>query len=78
MDTSTQEAAITYEATRTLLLALSAGAVLAAMGTAHLVTRGLLGLLGGETAYATELLERVADGDLTVEVKTRPSDQTSM
>ncbi|MGS0757944.1 methyl-accepting chemotaxis protein, partial [Roseateles sp. GG27B] len=62
----------------TLLLALSVGAVLVALGIAYLITRGLLGLLGGEPAYAAELLERVASGDLTVEVKTRPGDDTSM
>jgi methyl-accepting chemotaxis protein len=78
MDSSAQEAAATYEATRSLLLALSAGAVLAALGIAYLITRSLLGLLGGEPAYAAELLERVANGDLTVEVKTRPGDESSM
>jgi len=34
--------------------------------------------IGGEPALAAELLSRVADGDLTVEVRTRPGDEKSM
>ncbi|WP_227871302.1 methyl-accepting chemotaxis protein [Novimethylophilus kurashikiensis] len=43
-----------------------------------LITRQLLNQLGGEPEYAAEMIQRVADGDLTVQVATKPGDTTSM
>jgi methyl-accepting chemotaxis protein len=45
---------------------------------AVLITRSLLKLLGGEPAYAAQVLKRVSEGDLTVEVETRKGDDSSM
>jgi len=42
------------------------------------ITRNLLRQLGGEPAYAAEVVSRVANGDLTVQVQTRPGDDSSM
>lgn len=42
------------------------------------ITRGVLGQMGGEPAYAAEVVKRVADGDLTIEVNIKASDNSSM
>ncbi|WP_218831573.1 methyl-accepting chemotaxis protein [Bordetella genomosp. 9] len=67
-----------YDQTRTLVIALSGGALVLALLIGLLITRGLLKLLGGEPAYAAHILQQVAGGDLSVEVKTRKGDTTSM
>jgi len=46
--------------------------------TATLVTRDILRQLGGEPAYAAEMMSRIASGDLTVRVQTRAGDNHSM
>jgi methyl-accepting chemotaxis protein len=43
-----------------------------------LITRQLLRQLGGEPEYAAEMIQRVANGDLTVQVVTKAGDTTSM
>ncbi|MDR9836023.1 methyl-accepting chemotaxis protein [Herbaspirillum huttiense] len=53
-------------------------AILIAVAVAVLITRGLLRQLGGEPAYAMEIAQRIAHGDLAVEVVTRPNDQSSL
>ncbi|HEX5364792.1 MAG TPA: methyl-accepting chemotaxis protein, partial [Gallionella sp.] len=42
------------------------------------ITRSLTRQLGGEPAYAAETVGKIAAGDLTVQVQTRPGDRTSM
>ncbi len=42
------------------------------------ITRNLLRQLGGEPAYAAEMVSRIAAGDLSVEVTTKPGDTGSM
>ncbi len=42
------------------------------------ITRSLLMQIGGEPAYVTEMVKRVADGNLNVEVKTKANDNSSM
>ncbi|EQM71269.1 methyl-accepting chemotaxis protein [Pseudomonas tohonis] len=43
-----------------------------------LVTRNLLRQLGGEPAYAVDVVSRIAAGDLTATVETKPGDTGSM
>ncbi len=43
-----------------------------------LVTRDILRQLGGEPVYAVEVMNKIAHGDLTVQVQTRASDTGSM
>ncbi|MDW8468000.1 MAG: methyl-accepting chemotaxis protein [Burkholderiales bacterium] len=57
----------------TIVAALAAAALLA-----FFVVRALLRQLGGEPAYAAEVVSRVAAGDLTVEIRTRAGDETSL
>lgn len=51
-------------------------AVIAAMG--YVITRRLLRQLGGEPAYAADIVNRIAAGDLTLTIATQPNDSTSM
>ena len=50
--------------------------VIALLGT--FITRNLLRQLGGEPAYAAEMVTRIAAGDLTVNVETKAGDTSSM
>jgi len=67
-----------YTETRTLVIGLAAAAILIALLVGVLITRGLLRLLGGEPAYAADVLRRIADGDLSVDVQLRRGDTRSM
>jgi methyl-accepting chemotaxis protein len=78
MNRSNKDATEVYEATLKLIYTLAIGAVIVAVVVAFLITRGLLKLLGGEPAYASEVLRRVADGDLGVEVAVKKGDTGSM
>jgi methyl-accepting chemotaxis protein len=72
------EATRTYRNARNLMLALGGAAVVLALLAAILVTRSVLKQLGGEPAYAAELLQTVADGNLDVDVKVKSGDDRSM
>lgn len=67
-----------FESARMMMLISGAVAVLIAVLLGFLITRGLLRQLGGEPAYAANVVTRVAAGDLTVEVVTKAGDTTSM
>lgn len=61
---------------QSLLLSAITLVVLGIIGT--LITRSLLAQLGGEPAYAAQLLQTVADGNLNVTVLTKSGDSRSM
>jgi methyl-accepting chemotaxis protein len=67
-----------YESSRLLMLGLGLGAVLLAAAAGLLVTRSIIGQLGGEPTYAATLLQSIADGKLDVEVATQNGDNSSM
>ncbi len=77
-DEEVAKAAKTYQDARNSMLALGAVAVLLAVISAFLVTRSILGQLGGEPAYAAQLLQTVSDGNLDVDVKVKSGDERSM
>ena len=52
------------------------GIVLIALGT--VANRSLQNTLGGDPAYAAEVANRIAGGDLTVDIATRPDDRHSL
>jgi methyl-accepting chemotaxis protein len=54
------------------------GATLLAFVLAFFITRGLIRQLGGEPAYVADVVGRIAEGDLSVEVQTRADDKGSM
>ncbi|GGX98143.1 methyl-accepting chemotaxis protein [Massilia dura] len=71
-------AAAEYTSARTQMIMLGALAVLLGICMAWWITFSLTRTLGGEPAYAAELMKRIADGDLSGEVVTRKGDTTSM
>jgi methyl-accepting chemotaxis protein len=67
-----------YAQSRALIIALVCGSVLLGAAGAALLTRWLMRRLGGEPDYATEIVKRVAAGDLSTEVETRAGDDASL
>ncbi|MEH0873152.1 methyl-accepting chemotaxis protein [Pectobacterium cacticida] len=59
-----------------LILALAAAVVAAIV--AWLITRTLKNQLGGEPTYATSIAQRVAEGQLDVDIDIKPNDQRSL
>ncbi len=72
------EAANAYDSATTLMLTFSAIALVLGIGAAYVITRGLVGQLGGEPNEAAAIAARIADGDLTVDVPVKAGDQSSM
>ncbi|HEX7982285.1 MAG TPA: methyl-accepting chemotaxis protein [Duganella sp.] len=62
----------------TLVTLISIGAVLLAIIVGTLIIRGLLKELGGEPAYAADVVKSIAARDLTVAIDSRPNDHGSM
>jgi len=63
----------------TTLVLILAGIVLLISGTlAVVITRSLLKQLGGEPAYAAAIAGKIAEGDLSTDIVTKPNDQTSL
>ena len=60
------------------LYGLLAVAMAAGLGVAIALTRWVLKALGGEPAYAAAIAERIAEGDLSIDVQIRPGDQASL
>jgi methyl-accepting chemotaxis protein len=76
-DKAAEEADATYTSARNwTIAALSVCCVLAAW-MAHLITRSLTRQLGGEPAYVAEIANKVAQGDLSIDVQTRAHDTSS-
>jgi methyl-accepting chemotaxis protein len=67
-----------YAKARMTMMGLGALAALMAVLSAVLVTRSILKQLGGEPAYAAELVQAVAGGNLEVTVQTKRGDSSSM
>ena len=77
-DSETVSAKALYDTSRTLMIGLSALAVVLSVAFALIITRSVLKQLGGEPAAAAEAANRVATGDLTVRVVTLPGDRASL
>jgi methyl-accepting chemotaxis protein len=58
--------------------ALAAASLVVAIGIALFITRGLLRQLGGEPQYAADIADRIARGDLSVEVALAHGDASSL
>jgi methyl-accepting chemotaxis protein len=71
-------AADEYATMRLVMLALVAGAMAAGALLAMFIGRRLSTQLGGEPAYAAQIANRIAHGDLTMRVETRAGDDSSM
>jgi methyl-accepting chemotaxis protein len=60
------------------MYSLLAGALVISIAFALWITLSLTRQLGGEPGYAADVMNRIAEGDLRVEVTTRSGDKTSM
>ncbi len=67
-----------YAFDSTLMISFSIAGVLLSMLVAVLITRNLMQQLGGEPAYVSELVQKVAAGDMTVSVELRQNDSSSL
>jgi methyl-accepting chemotaxis protein len=78
MDKSAQEAEAAYGHARALTIATLALALAFAAGIAVWIIRAVTRPLGGEPDVARAVVERIAQGDLTADVKVRPGDTASL
>jgi methyl-accepting chemotaxis protein len=72
------DAQAAYDSAIKWMLVLGAIALAIGIAAATMITRSLLGQLGGEPNDAAAIAARIADGDLTVDVPVKPGDQSSM
>jgi methyl-accepting chemotaxis protein len=72
------DAGAVYASTRMWTVIILAGCVALALLMAFVITRSLTRLLGGEPAYAAEVMQKVSAGDFTVNVAIRADDSTSL
>ncbi|CAN7546019.1 methyl-accepting chemotaxis protein [Trinickia sp. LjRoot230] len=77
-DEETAAAKQLYSASRTLMIALATLALALSIVSALIITRSILKQLGGEPAVAADAANRVATGDLTVELVTSEDNPTSL
>jgi methyl-accepting chemotaxis protein len=75
---SLESAHSAYFTARVIVISLAAIALVLGAFISWFITRSVVVQLGGEPAYVAEVVKRVADGDLAVEVSTRESDNSSM
>ena len=75
---ASEEASSVYQASRSFMLALVLGSVAAGLALGALITRGLTRQLGGEPAYAVQIAGAIAEGDLTIDIRTAGHDSSSL
>ncbi|HMW57741.1 MAG TPA: methyl-accepting chemotaxis protein [Accumulibacter sp.] len=73
-----QAAEAAHELAEKLLIGLLLSGVAIAIGIALLVTRRITGQLGGEPEYARQLVQRIADGDLSQDLALQSGDTQSL
>nr|WP_288913975.1 methyl-accepting chemotaxis protein [uncultured Pseudomonas sp.] len=73
-----EESDVVASKAQQILIGLLIVAVLISALIGFVITRGLIRQLGGEPAYAAEMLSKVAGGDLGVAISLRPNDSASM
>ena len=78
MNQANTEAQATAHSTQQMVLYASAVAILIALLAAWLIARSLTRQLGGEPAYVTELMGRIAEGDLSMQVQLKKNDTHSL
>jgi len=72
------EATEMASAAETLVLILSGVAIFLAIGITWWIIRSVLSQLGGEPDYAREMVVRLSEGDLTMQLQTKPKDNSSL
>jgi methyl-accepting chemotaxis protein len=77
-DAAAASAHTVFSQSRMAMLALIAAALLIGVGLAAVITRSLLGQLGGEPYAAAAVAQAVAAGDLRSDIRVKPGDTTSV
>jgi methyl-accepting chemotaxis protein len=72
------EAEASYSRSSTIMITLSVVGVLISLVIAFAITRNLMRQLGGEPGYVVDVVTKVAEGDLTVDVAVNNGDTGSM
>ena len=78
MDQANAEAQALANSTHQIILYASVLAVLLSLLAAWLISRSITKQLGGEPAYAADIMARIAEGDLSMDVDVKKNDTTSM
>ena len=73
-----EQASRVYQTSRSFMIALVLGSVAAGLALGALITRALTRQLGGEPAYAVQIAGAIAEGDLTVDIRTASHDSASL
>lgn len=76
--TAMKDAEEAYASARSLMLTFGVLALVASVIAAWLITRKLVGQLGGEPEYAADIATKIAAGDLSVKIETRAGDNKSL
>ena len=76
-DAANRAAAI-YSSARLWTFGLLGVTVLLGVALATIITRGLLAQLGGEPSYAAGITQRIAEGDLGIDIALKGNDQSSL
>ena len=72
------QASSVYATSRSFMIALVLGSVAAGLALGALITRALTRQLGGGPAYAVQIAGAIAEGDLTVDIRTASHDSSSL
>jgi len=73
-----EQASSVYQASRSFMIALVLGSLVAGLALGALITRSLTRQLGGEPDYAVKIAGAIAEGDLTVDIRTASHDSSSL
>src|SRR5450830_1292364 len=73
-----EQASSVYQASRSFMIALVVGSLGVGLAFGALITRSLTRQLGGEPAYAVKIAGAIAEGDLTVDIRTARHDDSSL
>ena len=77
-DQARTESVSTYDRARWVMGLLAVAGLAAGIGAALLITRSLMRQIGGEPAYAKQVVGEIAAGNLAVQVHLREGDQDSL
>jgi len=72
------EAHATYRSARNILLGVAAAGIVASVILALAIARSIQSQLGGEPTVASDIVRRIADGDLRVRIDIKDNDRSSL
>ncbi|RJF95572.1 methyl-accepting chemotaxis protein [Noviherbaspirillum saxi] len=77
-DQATSDAKAAYESARIFMVLMGVASILVAVVVSVVLSRSMVRQLGGELSYAMSIAERIAAGDLSIEVNTASNDRSSL